>query len=115
MNESWRWVVEEEASLPDPIPAGGDASDEPSTVFWDWLFEQMAAVGLKVYKLDHSQQQMPNMQSLLTRIGATEKWLRGMAIAAARHGISYPHARRAKQCTCANAASHVAAHARCSA
>jgi hypothetical protein len=28
------------------------------------------------------------MQSLLTRIGATEKWLRGMAIAAARHGVS---------------------------
>jgi hypothetical protein len=92
-NKSWGWIVEENASLPDPIKASPSSTNsmydsEPQTAFWDWLFEGMADVGLAVYKLDHSQQQMPHMQSLITRVGATEKWLRGMAIAAARHGIS---------------------------
>ena len=48
----------------------------------------MKQSGLAVYKLDHTQQQMPNTQFLLTHIGATEKWLRGMAMAAAKYGIA---------------------------
>ena len=84
-NASWKWVVEAIASIPDPLQSD---SDEPNIVFWDWLFGRMKALGLAVYKLDHTQSQMPNMQSLITRIGATEKWLRGMAIAAAKHGVA---------------------------
>lgn len=52
---SWDWVVEEKASIPRANSAGGRA-------FWDNLFESMAANGLTTYKLDHSQQQMPNMK-----------------------------------------------------
>ena len=38
--------------------------------------------------VDHSQQQQPKMRYLMTTLGATETWLREMADAAARHGIS---------------------------
>jgi hypothetical protein len=70
-NKSWDWIVEETASLPDPIrktssttssTPDGTYDSVPSTVFWDWLFEKMAANGLAVYKLDHTQQQVGGYQ-----------------------------------------------------
>ena len=75
-NASWDWVVEPLASLP-----------AVNSTFWDWLFAGMAANGLGVYKLDHTQQQMPNMNYTMRNLGVTEAWLRGMADAAARHGV----------------------------
>ena len=58
-NESWKWIVEDKASLPDPVKRD---SDEPNTIFWEWLFAKMKDNGLEVYKLYHTQQQMPNTQ-----------------------------------------------------
>ena len=52
----WGWAVESAASL--PLGAGGAA-------FWDSLFANMSRVGLRVFKLDHSQQQAPDMQVCL--------------------------------------------------
>ena len=80
-NASWSWTVEPTASLPTPGTAG-------AAQFWEHLFSSMAADGLGTYKLDHSQQQQPQMALLLQTVGATEQWLREMAAAAARHGIS---------------------------
>ena len=79
-NASWDWVVEANASIPRPASAG-------AARFWEWLFATMAAHGLGVYKLDHSQQQMPNQDYLLRTLGSTEAWLREMARAAERHGV----------------------------
>ena len=79
-NSSYDWVVEPRASLP-------RAGSEGGRRFWDDLFKGMAAVGLDTYKLDHSQQQMPDMNYLLTTVGATAGWLADMANAAARHGV----------------------------
>ena len=76
LNASWNWVVEDAASL----PVG-------ATAFWDWLFRGMAAVGLRVYKLDHTQTQMPAMEATMRHLGVTAAWLRAMADAAARHGV----------------------------
>ena len=59
-----------------------------AAAFWEWLFASMASHGLATYKLDHSQQQQPEMKLLLQNVGFTEAWLREMAEAAARHGIS---------------------------
>lgn len=75
------WWVDPLASLPIP-------GTEGAGIFWDGLFGHMADVGLKVYKLDHSQQQMPAMRQLLQTAGSTELWLRGMAVAADKHGVS---------------------------
>lgn len=54
-NKSYDWVVEDKASIPRPGTTGGRA-------FWDSLFAAMSANGLTTYKLDHSQQQMPDMK-----------------------------------------------------
>lgn len=78
-NTSCHWVVEPKASL----PAAGDDGG-----FWDWLFGSMAANGLFVYKLDHSQEQMPDMNYTLQNVGVTETWLRSMAEAAQKHGVN---------------------------
>ena len=80
-NASWDWTVEQNASIPTPGSRG-------SARFWEWLFSSMAANGLQTYKLDHSQQQQPHMRYLMTTLGATATWLKEMADAAARHGIS---------------------------
>ena len=77
LNASWNWVVEDAASL--PIGAGSG--------FWDWLFRGMSQQGLRVYKLDHTQTQMPAMNATMRALGATANWLRAMADAAARHGV----------------------------
>ena len=78
-NLQWNWTVEPAASLPQG--EGGDA-------FWDSLFHNMSAVGLRTFKLDHTQQQAPDMRATTNHVGATRGWLRGMALAAAKHGIS---------------------------
>ena len=80
--ENYSWVVEGAASLP----------SVNETAFWDWLFKSMADVGLGVYKLDHTQQQMPNMNYTTRSLGVTAAWLHSMAAAAARHGVDkqYP-------------------------
>ena len=80
-NHSYEWTIEETASIPTPGTAG-------SRRFWEWLFSSMAAVGLQVYKLDHSQQQVPQTRYLLETPGAAATWMREMASAAAKHNIT---------------------------
>jgi hypothetical protein len=76
-SSGWNWVVEPSASL----PMGANST------FWDWLFARMVGVGLRVYKLDHAQQQAPAMNATMRHLGATADWLKAMADAAARHGV----------------------------
>ena len=88
-NVSWDWTLEQDASIPTPGTAGAAA-------FWEWLFATMSDAGLGVYKLDHTQTQMPNMDYLLRTPGSTKTWLAEMAVAAARHNIDKQCAGRAR-------------------
>lgn len=75
-DHSWNWVVEPQASLPIGYSS-----------FWDWLFAHMASQGLGVYKLDHMQQQLPEMNVTMRKLSVTGEWLLAMADAAAKYKI----------------------------
>ena len=73
------WEVEAKASL----PLGEDGGE----AFWDYLFKEQARLGLKLFKLDHTQQQVPDMNATQQSVGAVDTWLTTMANTAARYGI----------------------------
>ena len=69
------WVVEGGGSL----PLGSE--------FWDELWANMSAWGLQTFKLDHVEQQIPEMNFTNRDVMAVENWLTDMTDSAWRHGI----------------------------
>jgi hypothetical protein len=61
--------------------------EDGGAAFWDSLFKEQAAVGLRVFKLDHTQQQVPDMAAMQQTVGAVDVWLSTMAASAAKHGV----------------------------
>lgn len=74
-NASFDWVTEDKASL------------SVSPVFWDWLMAQAHDWGLGVFKIDHTQQQIPDM-AFTQEIGKAAEWLTNQAKAASNHDIA---------------------------